>query len=55
MCFARNPVRDVLFAQPPAVWIPYVKPFPTNCTQPDHTIEALGELPELLAHLNATV
>ena len=35
-----------------AVWIPYVKPFPTNCTQPDHAIETLSDLLPLLSRLN---
>jgi putative hydrolase of the HAD superfamily len=36
-----------------ATWIPYVKPFPKGVTPPDHTIEALGELPAILAEINA--
>ena len=36
-----------------ATWIPYVKPFPQGVTPPDHTIEALSELPSLLAEINA--
>ncbi|MBR7111624.1 MAG: HAD family hydrolase [Clostridia bacterium] len=35
-----------------AVWIPYVRPFPDGVTPPDHTIEALSEIPDLLARLN---
>ena len=50
-----HPINDVegsKLAGLTAVWIPYVKPFPSDRTQPDHTIEALGELPALLARLN---
>jgi putative hydrolase of the HAD superfamily len=50
-----HPINDVegsKLAGLTAVWIPYVKPFPADCTQPDHTIEALGELPALLARIN---
>ncbi len=50
-----HPINDVEGSKKAgltAIWIPYVRPFPADRLQPDHTIEALGELPALLAEIN---
>lgn len=36
-----------------AVWIPYVKPYPTDALAPDYTIDRLGEIPAIVKELNA--
>lgn len=47
-----NDVEGSKLAGLTAVWIPYVKPFPTNVTPPDHEIAALRDLLPLIDKLN---
>lgn len=50
-----HPINDVEGSKKAglvAVWIPYVRPYPTAQLAPDYTIEKLGELPCLVARIN---
>ncbi|MBE6580594.1 MAG: HAD family hydrolase [Ruminococcaceae bacterium] len=51
-----HPINDVEGSKKAglvAVWIPYVHPYPADRLPPDHTIEKLGELPDLVARINS--
>ena len=47
-----NDVEGSKLAGLTAIWIPYVRPFPTGVTPPDFTIEALREIPDIINKLN---
>lgn len=51
-----NPVADIAGAKKAgltAVWMPYVKPYPSDITPPDYTLTKLGDIPDLIKEINA--
>ena len=48
-----NDVEGAKKAGLTSVWIPYVKPYPADALPPDHTIDALAELVDLVKAHNA--